>query len=45
MTKLHFFCRKKELTLKDLWVLVKPTVREVEQDDGVVISADAIILL
>ena len=32
------FLSEKEFTSKDLWVLVKPTVREVEQDDGVLIS-------
>ena len=36
------YMSEKEFTSKDLWTLVKPTVREVEQDDGVLISDDTI---
>jgi len=36
------FLSGKEFTSKDLWIVVKPTVREVEQDDGVLISDDTI---
>jgi len=36
------FLSEKEFTSKDLWVLVKPTIREVEQEDGVLISDDTI---
>lgn len=36
------YMSEREFTSKDLWTLVKPTVREVEQDDGVLISDDTI---
>jgi len=36
------FLSEREFTSKDLWTLVKPTVREVEQEDGVLISDDTI---
>jgi len=36
------FLSGEEFTSKDLWIGVKPTVREVEQDDGVLISDDTI---
>lgn len=36
------FLSAEELTSKDLWALVKPTVREVEQDDAVLIFDDTI---
>lgn len=36
------FLSEREFTSKDLWTLVKPTVREVEQDDGVLIFDDTI---
>ena len=36
------FLSAEELTSKDLWILVKPTVREVEQDDAVLIFDDTI---
>ncbi len=36
------YMSEKEFTSKDLWTLVKPTVREVEQDDGILISDDTI---
>jgi hypothetical protein len=36
------FLSAEEFTSKDLWTLVKPTIREVEQDDAVVIFDDTI---
>lgn len=36
------YMSEREFTSKDLWTLVKPTVREVEQEDGVLISDDTI---
>jgi hypothetical protein len=36
------FLSEREFGSKDLWTLVKPTVHEVEQDDGVLISDDTI---
>jgi len=36
------FLSAEEFTSKDLWTLVKPTVREVEQDDAVLIFDDTI---
>lgn len=36
------FLSGKEFTSKDLWMMVKPTVREMEQDEGVLISDDTI---
>jgi hypothetical protein len=36
------FLSAEELTSKDLWILVKPTVREVEQDEAVLIFDDTI---
>jgi len=36
------FLSAEELTSKDLWALVKPTVREVEQEDAVLIFDDTI---
>ena len=36
------FLSAEELTSKDLWALVKPTVREVEQDDAVLVFDDTI---
>lgn len=36
------FLSAEEFTSKDLWTLVKPTIREVEQDDAVLIFDDTI---
>jgi hypothetical protein len=36
------FLSAEEFTAKDLWTLVKPTVREVEQEDAVLIFDDTI---
>jgi hypothetical protein len=33
---------QKDLTSKDLWKLVKPTVRQCESDDGVLVIDDSI---
>jgi hypothetical protein len=40
--KITRFLSKEEFRSKDLWTLVKPTVREVEQDDAVLIFDDTI---
>ena len=40
--KITRFLSEREYTSKDLWQLVKPTVRKIETDDGVVIFDDTI---
>jgi hypothetical protein len=40
--KVTRFLSERESTSKDLWLLVKPTVREIEQEDGVTIFDDTI---
>ena len=36
------FLSEREYTSKDLWLLVKPTVRQIEKDDGVLIFDDTV---
>ena len=40
--KITRFLSQKDLTSKDLWKLVKPTVRQCESDDGVLVVDDSI---
>ena len=40
--KITRFLSRKDLTSKDLWKLVKPTVRQCESDDGVLVIDDSI---
>ena len=40
--KITRFLSQKDLTSKDLWKLVKPTVRQCESDDGVLVIDDSI---